>query len=599
MGVAELLPALPTNDSGGPPNKDLLRAELTSGMVGFIAATATRTSVDPVDAQSSAVRQAYVLEGAGVFVYDSADGTTADDGLSCIVLSGGKRYKVVGSILLRGVIESATAASEPSPSAFGQQWIDIAGVWGTANSIQTWISAAGGPWNETAADYLGAFYVKDEAGFRHWNGASWVEGFGATAYADDSIPLSALIGFAASLIPKVVNQTTYAPPGSRVAGGTPTMPLGGTASAINDDSTATTAVTGALGDLTAAAVAGRIVARITYAAAKDLIAIEAKDVLGTAASSSTACGLYYSTDSGANWTQAGAGFTLATTAADVLRTGTFNGVTDIAVVVEAKAWSTNTATLADLNGHDATVTGTLGDGYVVAANGFGIFAGKAGQYARCELADTYTFYVADNGDELFDQALNQKIQWQAAQSAWISASGVWVDYAEAIATAGANAATHPADPGATYSFSPTTAPDVSTKEYTYDTNTISFAANVAGARLRLRWRAAYVDFNFSAYGANRVGANTAITIGVRRDSESALIAWSVLVPPTDINTAGTGSAISSRPLQAEFLLSASDDSAHTYTVVFMVGVYNNGSSDVGHFVNTIYNSVITVEEKAN
>jgi hypothetical protein len=110
-------------------------------------------------------------------------------------------------------------------------------------------------------------------------------------------------------MPGVLKATAGA--GSRISGGTPTTPQGGTAANINDNSTGTTATTNMLGNLSAASVASRIIARIDLGSVQPIGRIEVKNPvqnLGTA----TGYGLYYSSD-GSSWTLQGTTFTVDTT----------------------------------------------------------------------------------------------------------------------------------------------------------------------------------------------------------------------------------------------------------------------------------------------
>jgi len=465
MGVQELIDAFRDNPVG--PDDELTLAELIGGLVGFIpdgtSVVGSVLQIDPVDAVAGSVRQAYVY-GDGVFKYDAADGSTAHDGITTLVLIGGKRYKLLGDIRVKAV-EAVGFSVEPTPSAYGQAWIDITGIVGAANSIIVHTSRG---WVEVDPDYGPPIFVKATYGdypansYVHWEGGGgWVSGIGSGAYQDDTIPLSAIQGCAASLMVRVVNQTTYAPPGSRKTGATPTMPLGGTASNINDNDDTTTGVTSALGDLSGATVASRIIGRLALAAATDLISIEARGVLGSAVSTANAMGLYYSTDNGANWTQAGSGFTLSATAQNIQRNGSFAGVTDIALVTEAKNWSTATNTLAGLNAYDATVTGSVGDNYIIASPAIGIFAGHEGKVARCQVADTYTIYTPLGGDVVHDINLGYKVEWNEAAGAWQSSTGSIFKFKKQRTASTGSATAVASSPSSGYTFSDTTAPKTS------------------------------------------------------------------------------------------------------------------------------------------
>lgn len=98
MSLQDLLSAIPTSVSGSAPDGDALRTALVAGPVWFVPdSTAVTDGVlqfDPADAALGGLAQAvaYGNEG-GVFTYDSTDTTTAHDGIFCLVLIGGYRYK--------------------------------------------------------------------------------------------------------------------------------------------------------------------------------------------------------------------------------------------------------------------------------------------------------------------------------------------------------------------------------------------------------------------------------------------------------------------------------------------------------------------------
>jgi|GEM_PF-2491090 len=456
----------------GTPNRTLLQALLVSRYAWIVGSGESPADFDPRGEDGSPVTLVIGYNGLW-FWLDEADSTTGHDGTTCIVTTAtAGRYKVTGVELLITSVISKTLTTPPDPDdvdegarpSNGDSYIvpsASTGDWATwTGSIAVWVEARR-EWFRIlpkAGWFVSVPGATRDVVYRYDSvQADWITGDGATAGAD-TIPLSAIQGCSASLTVRVVNQTTYAPPGSRKTGATPTMPLGGTASNINDNDDATTGVTSALGDLSGATVAGRIIGRLALAAATDLITIEARGVLGSAVSSSNAMGLYYSTDNGANWTQAGSGFTLSATAQNIQRNGSFAGVTDIALVTEAKNWSTSTNTLAGLNAYDATVTGSVGDSYIIASPAIGVFAGHEGKVARCEVADTYTIYTPLGGDVVHDINLGYKVEWNEAAGAWQSAAGSIFKFKKQRTASTGSATAVTASPSSGYTFSDTAAP---------------------------------------------------------------------------------------------------------------------------------------------
>lgn len=208
--VQALIDAFRSDPDG--PNPAAMLPELVDG--GFVIpddATVTTgvMQIDPVDSVSGAVRQFYIF-GDGVFKYDATDETTAHDGISCLVLIGGRRYKLLGDIRVKAV-EAVGIDAEPTPSAYGQAWVDLTGVVGDSNQIIIWTSRG---WVAQDPDYGPPIYVKTATtdypakSYVHWDETDgWVSGFGPSQYQADTIPLSADIWDG-----RVQNQTTNTQP---------------------------------------------------------------------------------------------------------------------------------------------------------------------------------------------------------------------------------------------------------------------------------------------------------------------------------------------------------------------------------------------------
>lgn len=367
-----------------------------------------------------------VLYLGRVFHYDSTDTTTAHDGTTCLVSYDSKRYKLAsGTDVFAYSVLNVTTSTPPGSPTVGDAYLIAAaptGAWSGKANYVTVYTARG--W-EFVLFGIGRFvYDEDTDSYYHKTAAgTWIAGFGTQSIGTDSVPLSSIIGLGASPTIRVENQTTEVPPGSRVTGGTPTVPLGGTAANINDNTAATTSVTSALGDLSAATVASRIIAKLDLGSSQSLIGIEVKSFrCSTGSSGATGCGLYYSTDN-TNWTQLGTGFQATTVAADFRRTGTVTA-RYVALVTDAKAWSTATNTLGDLNAYSTTITASVGTAYVIGPNPIGTWAANAGNVAICEVANTFTIYTPAAGDEIYDKSLLSKYQFTG--TAWQTLTGNWI-----------------------------------------------------------------------------------------------------------------------------------------------------------------------------
>jgi hypothetical protein len=563
----------------GTPNRSLLQAMLVTRLAYVLGDLEDPEAFDPRG--EDGLIQTMVIGYRGQwFWYDEADGTTGHDGTTCIVTAAtGSVYKVFGVSLLITSVISNTLITPPDPDDVDEE--------ARPNNGDAYLvpAAAEGPWatwEDSIAVWVEArlewFRIEPKVGwpisvpgptrdtvYRYDSVQSaWIKGDGATL-ADRSVPLSAIIGTAASLTIRVQNQTTYAPPGSRKTGATPSMPLGGTASNINDNNDATTAVTSAIGNKSGASVADRIVARLALASPTDLIALEVRGVLGSSTSSSNAMGLYYSTNNGSSWTQAGSGFTLSASAQNIQRTGSFAGVTDIALVTEAKNWASATNTLSSLNAFDATVTASVGDTYIGASNGIGVFAGMTGKVLVCEVENTFTAYTPAVGDEVYDIGLGIRIRW--AVSGWHSTGGGLLGSPYTEESGSGSTSTNQGGTAACYSLSAVVGPSSTTFRHISDDAAVLNVEVPTGSVLRFRYRA-------SGRYATSAGAPTGgqqFNIGLFRDAESTAIAWVFLF--------SSGSAIGQDVLTAalehievEFpRVIAADGNPHTYAVKIFSG----------------------------
>lgn len=563
------------------PSRALMQALLVSRIAYILGDDEDPTAFDPRGEDGSPVT--LVIGYRGQFFWFDEDSVAGHDGTTVIVTSAtGGRYLVNDINLLITSVISKIVTTPPDPDdvdeeerpSNGDSYIvppASTGPWATwTGSIATWV-AARSEWFRIlpkAGWYVSVPGATRDTVYRYDSVQSdWITGDGSTATAN-SIPLSAIQGVAASLTVRVENQTTYAPPGARKTGATPAMPLGGTASNINDNSDSTSATTSALGNLTGAAMVDRIIAKLTLAAAADLISLEARGVLGSAVSSTNHMGLWYSTNNGASWTQAGTGFTLSTAAQNIQRNGSFAGVTDIALVTEAKNWSTATNTVAGLNAFDATVTGTVGDGYVVGSPAIGIFAGMEGKVARCEVADTFTFYTPAVGDEVFDKAIGSRISWNG--SSWESSISGYAEVTEAEAlTTSALSVTGSA--GTPYSYSAST-PPTSTADFSKlsETLTIDVQADVAGQEFEVEYLLGVngkLAFSPFAVTVTNFGVVAAIFV----DSETNARDWQLLFQRNQTSGSPEAALLDQfEPRSIKFKVTMSDTSLHTLKIKFLI-----------------------------
>lgn len=526
------------------------RQQLAQALVGGYAlwfdASIDPSTIDPTDATSGAVAP-ILLWNKGVFWYDPTDSTTAADGVTCIVTVGGKRYKIVGTIPVGSVISATTTAPPGSPS-FGDSYLVPAGatgVWAThVNARAVWGGDAA--WHYVAADFGPPLYVRDTDSYLHWtNGGVWEAGLGNQLYQASSIPLSALIS--KGLVVPVINQTQNAPPGARIASGvTPTVPLGGTAANINDNNTSTTSITSAIGDLSAAAVASRIIGKLDLGSTKNLIAVEVKQLL-LSAGSSGGIGLYTSPD-GTTWTLYGSTFSITTAATDFVRTGAVSA-RYVGVALTNGNYGTSTATLSDLNAYDGTVVASVGDAYVVGSAPFGIFAGDTGKLAICETANAFTIYTPVTGQQIYDQAQGNNFRWNG--SAWTSISGAIVGGKRVRVDAQITPVHHTS--AGVYTYGPTTIPTTSNNGYD-EAQTLVYVASKSGADLLLSYQC-FITTNSVSIG------DQLEVVALFRDAESTALDFHAM----DSADATTGKIA----VNIEFLITAIDTASHTYSLRFM------------------------------
>lgn len=150
-------------------------------------------------------------------------------------------------------------------------------------------------------------------------------------------------------------QTSYVastPTLTRFTTATPSTPLGGTAANINDNNTSTNISLTTIGDLSAAGINSRIMAKLDLGANYTVTQIEVKQ-LARPAGPTNGMGLYYSTD-GTTWTELGSDITIPSSVTDFTRTGSVTA-RYVAAVLLQNNYGTSAVQLSDLNAYTSPV----------------------------------------------------------------------------------------------------------------------------------------------------------------------------------------------------------------------------------------------------
>jgi hypothetical protein len=213
--------------------------------------------------------------------------------------------------------------------------------------------------------------------------------------------------------------------------------------------------------------------------------------------------------------------------------------------------------------------------YAIGAGATGAWAGHDAKIAHGENG-AWVIYTPAEGWELYDKNLNANYRFNG--TAWVSAAGTWVGFSESTLTSGAMSAI---TGSSVYNYSATVAP--AAQQRRYDPMTVSHTAKRAGARLRIRYQASDPVIGSTGGGGT---ASVAMAMALYRDNETTALDWIVIaaVDGVDID----------RILNAEWIIAASDASAHTYKVAFIAS--SNGT-DL-HYVESADRRKMTVEEQA-
>lgn len=202
-----------------------LRQALQRRLAYYLAAAEDPTAFIATDAATASVTP-ILLWKSGIFWYDSADTTSAHDGVTVLVSNDGKRYKLAAT-LNRVSALSVNTAPPGSPAIGDSYLVDTAGTGAFLGHDDDIAHYTAQGWQFEAPQIGLLLYVEDEDAYYHYSEAGvWVAGFGASAIAANSVvPSSVLGGFNRWI---VENQTTNAPPGSPtdgvayIVGGSPT-----------------------------------------------------------------------------------------------------------------------------------------------------------------------------------------------------------------------------------------------------------------------------------------------------------------------------------------------------------------------------------------
>lgn len=563
-------------------------ALLRSGAVGryayCLAASDDAGDFVAIDPDTGDVCPALVQNGL-LYGLDNLDTTTAP-GPTCLVSYDSKRYKLSTVAAPFSVLSKASTSPPVSPS-IGDWYLlyatpsgDWAGKLGyltvyTSRGWEFWLPPIGFRVLVEDEGTGGTFYFRDPNG-------DWQTGLGGIVLGSKTIPLAALMWSGASPVLRVQNQTTYVPPGSRATGATPTAPLGGTAANLNDNNAATLTTTSSLSDLTAAALASRIVAQLDLGATKTLIGIEAKALSISSGTASPV--LYYSTD-GTTWTALGAALSVTTTGTTFIRTGSVSA-RYVALVLDQANYSGKTLSVGDLNAYTDAVTASVGDAYIIGTGGIGIFAGNDGKVALCETANAFTIDTPQTGDRVYDISLGIDVLWNG--TAWASAGGTWVKFDRTETLGTGSLGSHATAGRSIYNFS-TSAPDTSLHANTPDNATVSHTANRTGALLRFRYSCFLQTIAATASGLDLVSSNIRLTAALIRGAETVALKWRQITAVDIANLVPTD-------FDLEFIIAASDALAHTYKVVFFDGCVNNSTNDSYVYPTAIALRELYVEE---
>jgi len=203
----EVISALPTT---GAPSAPLLRNFLIKRVAYIFTPSEDPSTFDALDSDTGALPQALGFNGS-IFWLDPNDTTSDHDGVAVIVTADGYRYKTAGDHDFKSVL-SFTTTAQPDDPALGDKYIVPAGATGddwTDHQDDLAVFTPNG-W-KFQIPKIGQWVLDEEVGgFISYTESGWVYGPGARSFDDNSIPLSAALGWG-GIVP-VENQTTTTPP---------------------------------------------------------------------------------------------------------------------------------------------------------------------------------------------------------------------------------------------------------------------------------------------------------------------------------------------------------------------------------------------------
>lgn len=196
-----------------PANSTLLRNLLVQRMAYAVDGAAEAADLVAVDPVTGGTIPIIVCLGRN-YLYDPADTTTGHDGVTCLVTSDGKRYKLAaGSDVLCYSVLDRTNTPPGSPALGGAYLITAAptGDWaGHPDEIGVFTAH---DWEFITPEIGRMIYVEDEDGYyRKKPDGTVSNGFGANALSSSSVLPSHMLGGGGRVVWPIENQTTNTPP---------------------------------------------------------------------------------------------------------------------------------------------------------------------------------------------------------------------------------------------------------------------------------------------------------------------------------------------------------------------------------------------------
>lgn len=209
--------ALPIGNSpGNNADKTLLRNMLVQRTAYVVDSASDAADLVAVDPATGVIILVIICLGRN-FLYDPSDTTSVHDGVSVLVTSDGKRYKLAAEsdVLVYGVLDRlGTPPATSPPPAIGSAYlitVGATGAWAGHDNEVTVMTARG--WEFIVLEIGRLVYVEDEDAYYRKKADGTVSiGMGNNAIAAGSILPSQLQGGGDHIIWSVVNQTTNTPP---------------------------------------------------------------------------------------------------------------------------------------------------------------------------------------------------------------------------------------------------------------------------------------------------------------------------------------------------------------------------------------------------